>query len=134
MQESIFSFLYLLPCFSRLKQISLSYFKRKWNRYNQRNRTRIFIYCSLYSNFDVTGQKTIGQLPAFPLLGQGESGSDISFKRKLHHEEKSLSNFSFAITIRRIKTFYTYKNPTTDILCTSTYKQTFNLKMCFFFF
>ena len=38
-----------------------------------------------------------------------------NFKRKLHHEEKSWWKFSFAITIRRVRTFYTHKKATTDI-------------------
>ena len=39
-----------------------------------------------------------------------------NFKRKLYHEEKIvIKYFSFAITIRMIRTFYIYKKPTIDI-------------------
>ena len=43
-----------------------------------------------------------------PSLGQGETGSVFSnFKHKLHHEKKRNLTVFFAITIGRIRTFYT---------------------------
>ena len=67
--ESIFSFLYILCCCTSLRQILLSYFKIKWNRYNQRNRTQSpTSYCSVEVNPELI----------FP-----------NFKLKLYHEERS---------------------------------------------
>ena len=75
MRESTFSFLCLLCCCTSLKQILLSYFKRKWNRYTQRNRTRspFTIFC-----FSRHGPENNRVVTSFPLLGQRESGSDVS--------------------------------------------------------
>ena len=47
---------------------------------------------------------------SLPSLGQGETGSNFSnFKHKLHKKNCNRIVF-FAITFRRIRTFYSYKN------------------------